>query len=95
MEGVIAFMAIAFFGNGVASITWSLVSGLAPARLIGLTGGVFNLIGNLAAVTTPIVIGFLVRGADFSRAITYIAAMAILGSLSYLLLVGKIERIEA
>lgn len=95
MEGVIAFMAIAFFGNGVASITWSLVSGLAPARLIGLTGGVFNLIGNLAAVTTPIVIGFLVKGADFSRAITYIAAMAILGSLSYLLLVGKIERIEA
>lgn len=94
MEGVIVFMAIAFFGNGFASISWSLVSGLAPARLIGLTGGVFNLIGNLAAITTPIVIGLLVKGADFSRAITYIAAMAILGSLSYLLLVGKIERMD-
>lgn len=95
IEWVIAFMAIAFFGNGFASITWSLVSGLAPARLIGLTGGVFNLIGNLAAVTTPIMIGFLVNGADFSRAITYIAAMAVLGSLSYILLVGKVERMEA
>lgn len=95
IEWVIAFMAIAFFGNGFASITWSLVSGLAPARLIGLTGGVFNLIGNLAAVATPIVIGFLVNGADFSRAITYIAAMAVLGSLSYILLVGKVERMEA
>jgi ACS family D-galactonate transporter-like MFS transporter len=93
-EWVIAFMAIAFFGNGFASITWSLVSGLAPARLIGLTGGVFNLIGNLAAVTTPIVIGFLVNGEDFSRAITYISAMAVLGSLSYILLVGKVERME-
>ena len=93
-EWVIAFMAIAFFGNGFASITWSLVSGLAPARLIGLTGGVFNLIGNLAAIATPIVIGFLVEGADFSRAITYVAAMAVLGCLSYVLLVGKVERME-
>ena len=88
-------MAIAFFGNGFASITWSLVSGLAPARLIGLTGGVFNLIGNLAAIATPIVIGLLVDGADFSRAITYVAAMAVLGCLSYVLLVGKVERMEA
>jgi len=93
-EWVIVFMSIAFFGNGFASITWSLVSGLAPARLIGLTGGVFNLIGNLAAVVTPLVIGFLVTGADFSRAITYIAAMAVLGTLSYVLLVGKVERLD-
>ena len=33
---VIAFLALAFFGNGLASITWSLVSTLAPARLLGL-----------------------------------------------------------
>ncbi|KWF75875.1 glucarate transporter [Burkholderia diffusa] len=92
---VIAFMTIAFFGNGFASITWSLVSGLAPARLLGLTGGVFNLVGNLAAIATPIVIGLLVDGADFSHAITYIAAMALAGSLSYGLLVGKVERIDA
>lgn len=94
-DWVIAFMTIAFFGNGFASITWSLVSGLAPARLLGLTGGVFNLIGNLSAIATPIVIGLLVDGADFSRAITYIAAMALAGSLSYGLLVGKVERIDA
>ncbi|MDR3101601.1 MAG: MFS transporter [Paraburkholderia sp.] len=92
---VIGFMAVAFFGNGLASITWSLVSALAPARLIGLTGGVFNLIGNLAAITTPIAIGMLVHGADFSRAITYIAAIALLGCLSYALLVGKVERVKA
>ena len=43
---VITFMFIAFFGNGLASITWSLVSSaLAPSRLIGLTGGMFNFIG--------------------------------------------------
>lgn len=39
---IMCLMALAFFGNGFASITWSLVSSLAPMRLIGLTGGVFN-----------------------------------------------------
>jgi len=91
---VIAFLALAFFGNGLASITWSLVSTLAPARLLGLTGGVFNFIGNLSAIVTPIVIGFLVSGDSFAPAITYIAALALVGALSYILLVGKVERIE-
>jgi ACS family D-galactonate transporter-like MFS transporter len=67
---VIAFLALAFFGNGLASITCSLVSTLAPARLLGLTGD------------------------SFAPAITYIAALALLGALSYILLVGKVERIE-
>ena len=31
---VIFFLAVAFFGNGLASITWSLVSALAPVRLL-------------------------------------------------------------
>lgn len=91
---MIAFLAVAFFGNGLASITWSLVSTLAPARLLGLTGGVFNFIGNLSAITTPIVIGFLATGDSFAPAITYIAVLALLGALSYILLVGKVERIE-
>ena len=91
---VIAFLAVAFFGNGLASITWSLVSTLAPARLLGLTGGVFNFIGNLSAIATPIVIGFLASGDSFAPAITYIAVLALLGALSYVLLVGKVERIE-
>lgn len=91
---VIAFLALAFFGNGLASITWSLVSTLAPARLLGLTGGTFNLVGNMAAIATPIVIGFLATGDSFAPAITYIAALALIGALSYILLVGKVERIE-
>ena len=57
---VIFFLAVAFFGNRLASITWSLVSALAPVRLLGLTGGVFNFVGNLSSICTPIVIGFLV-----------------------------------
>ena len=43
-EAVIFFMALAFFGNGMASIGWSIISSLAPRGLIGLTGGAFNFI---------------------------------------------------
>lgn len=91
---VIMFMSIAFFGNGLASITWSLVSALAPARLIGLTGGMFNFIGNLSSIATPIVIGVLVTKTDFGPAFVYMTVIAALGILSYIALVGKVERVE-
>ena len=91
---VIFFLAVAFFGNGLASITWSLVSTLAPVRLLGLTGGVFNFVGNLSSICTPIVIGFLVTKDSFAPAIVYVSSLALLGALSYILLVGKVERIE-
>jgi ACS family D-galactonate transporter-like MFS transporter len=90
---IVAFMALAFFGNGLASIAWSLVSAVAPKRLIGLTGGVFNFIGNMSSVTVPVVIGALVRGGDFAPALAYISAMALIGALSYILVVGRIERL--
>lgn len=90
---IIVFMATAFFGNGMAAISWSLVSAIAPKHLIGLTGGVFNLFGNLSGITVPIIIGFLVRGGDFSPALTYVSAMALIGVLCYIFVVGSIERL--
>ncbi|WP_426757598.1 hypothetical protein, partial [Pseudomonas aeruginosa] len=38
-------------------IIGSLVSSLAPMRLIGLTGGVFNFGGGLGGITVPLVVG--------------------------------------
>jgi len=61
--------------------------------LIGLTGGVFNFIGNLSSITVPVIIGALVRGGDFSLGLTYISAVAMVGALSYILVVGRIERL--
>jgi len=91
---IIFFLSLAFFGNGLASITWVFVSLLAPKRLVGLVGGVFNFIGGLSAVITPIVIGYLAKDGDFKPALLYIGALAFLGFCSYLFLVGKVERIE-
>ncbi len=92
---VIFFMSLAFFGNGLASITWSLVSAIAPERLLGLTGGMFNFVGNLASVGVPIVIGYLVKGGNFAPAITFIALTALAGAVCYGLVVGRVERIAS
>lgn len=92
---VILFLSLAFFGNGLASITWSLVSAIAPERLLGLTGGMFNFVGNLASVGVPIAIGQLVTEGDFGPAITFIAATALVGAFCYGAVVGKVERIQA
>lgn len=90
---MIFFLSLAFFGNGLASITWVFISLLSPKRLIGLIGGVFNFIGGLAAVITPVVIGYLVTEDDFAPALFYVGALAFLGFCSYLFLLGKVERI--
>lgn len=90
---IIFFLSLAFFGNGLASITWVFISLMAPRHLLGLVGGVFNFIGVLAGVVTPILIGYLVKGGDFKPALLYVGLIAALGFFSYLFLVGKVERI--
>lgn len=87
---IIFFMALAFFGAGMALISWVFVSILSPKHLIGLTGGVFNFMGNLASIIVPIVIGFLVKGGDFKPALIFIGALGLIGACSYIFLVNKI-----
>ncbi len=92
-ELVIAFMTLAFFGNGMASIGWSLISSVAPRRLIGLTGGTFNGISNLSGIATPLIIGYLARNGNFAPGLVYVAAVALIGACSYIFVIGKVERV--
>ncbi|HEY1789265.1 MAG TPA: MFS transporter [Verrucomicrobiae bacterium] len=91
---IILFLTIAGFGNGFSSIAWVFVSELAPKRLLGLTGGMFNLFGNLAAIVVPLVIGLLVRDNNFAPGMVFVALLALAGALSYIFVVGRIERIK-
>lgn len=91
---VVMFMTIALFGNGLASIAWVFISSIAPIRCMGLVGGVFNFIGNLAGISLPIIVGYLARDGNFESGLIYIAIVSIIGFCSYLFLVGKVERIE-
>jgi ACS family D-galactonate transporter-like MFS transporter len=91
---VVFFMTIALFGNGLASIAWVFISSIAPIRCMGLVGGVFNFIGNLAGISLPIIVGYLAQDGNFESGLMYIAVVSIIGFCSYLFLVGKVERIE-
>lgn len=90
---VMLYLSLAFFGNGLASITWVFVSTLAPKKTIGLVGGVFNLVGGSSAFIIPTAIGYLANDGNFAPALFFIGALALLGFFSYIFLVGKVERI--
>jgi ACS family D-galactonate transporter-like MFS transporter len=92
---IMFFLSLAFFGNGLASIAWVFVSEIAPKDLLGLVGGVFNFVGNLAAVIVPVVIGFLISGdkGDFRPALLFVAILALVGVFNYVVVVGKVERV--
>jgi ACS family D-galactonate transporter-like MFS transporter len=93
---VITFFSIAFFAQGMASATaWALLSDIAPAKQLGLTGGLFNFFANAGGALSPLVIGLIVGATgSFAYGLVYIAVIAGIGALSYIFLVDRVERIE-
>jgi len=94
-EIVIAVMSVAFFGQGMCNLGWTLLTDVAPKRLMGLTGGVFNLCANLAGIVTPLVVGFIVgTTGSFVWALAFVGIIALLGVFSYVIIVGDVRRVE-
>jgi MFS transporter, ACS family, D-galactonate transporter len=92
---VIAVLSVAFFGQGLCNLGWTLLTDVAPKPLFGLTAGLFNLCANLAGIVTPLVVGFIVSATgSFAWALAYIAVIAATGALSYIFLLGDVKRVE-
>lgn len=92
---VIAVMSVAFFGQGMCNLGWTLLTDVAPKELMGLSGGVFNLCANLAGIVTPLVVGFVVATTgSFAWALAFIGIVALLGVFSYVFVVGDVRRVE-
>lgn len=67
---------------------------VAPPKLVGLAGGVFNFCANLSGIITPIAIGFIVQTTgSFTGALVFMSFIALLGAFSYLFIVGEIKRV--
>jgi len=78
----------------MTGLCWTVISDIAPEELTGITGGIFNLAANLADVITPIVVGGIISmTGSFHYALAYVGAAALAGALSYVFLLGNIERI--
>jgi ACS family D-galactonate transporter-like MFS transporter len=71
------------------------VSDIAPKELLGLSGGLFNLFANAAGIVTPLVIGLIVSATgSFVFALALISLVTLIGALTYIFVVGDLERIE-
>ncbi|WP_448208040.1 MFS transporter [Azospirillum sp. sgz302134] len=92
---VVALMALAFFGKGIGALGWAVMSDCAPKEITGLSGGVFNMCGNLSSISTPIVIGTIIQASgSFNGALLFVGANALIAAVSYLVVVGEIKRME-
>ena len=88
-------LCVAFFGQGMTNLGWTVIADIAPKPLIGLTGGIFNLSANLAGIVTPIVIGvFFGMTGSFVTPLVYIAVVALVGAFAYSVILGDIHRLD-
>jgi ACS family glucarate transporter-like MFS transporter len=92
---VMFLMSLSFFGKGFGALGWTVIADTSPKELIGLNGGLFNLFGNIAGITTPIIIGYIVKKTgSFRDALIFVAGAALLAIFSYVVIVGDIKRLE-
>ena len=89
------FMSLSFFGKGIGALGWTVVSDTSPRGMVGMNGALFNLCGNLAGITTPLIIGAIVAKTNsYNGALVFVAFIAFCAIVSYGPIVGEIKRLE-
>jgi ACS family glucarate transporter-like MFS transporter len=92
---VVGLMAVAFFGKGIGALGWAVVSDTSPKEAGGVSGGLFNMFGNLSSITTPIAIGYILAATgSFNGALVFVGLNALVAAISYIFIVGPIERVQ-
>jgi len=92
---MLLLMSISFFGKGIGALGWTVISDTSPPGMVGLNGALFNLIGNMAGITTPLIIGYLVqKTGSFDDALIFVGITALCAIVSYGPIVGEIKRLE-
>jgi MFS family permease len=94
----IVLVALTLAASGLSSaspVVWTLPSLLAPPGGIGRVGSIMNLAGQIAAITAPVLTGYLSQQThSFAAAFLLAGVILILGVLSYLFLLGTIEPVR-
>jgi MFS family permease len=91
----IAYITLALAGLAVAApVAWSLPSLIAPRGTVGTVGSIMNFANIIMAFIAPIVAGRIVASTgSFTNVLLTAAAVLIVGVLSYVFLLGRIEPI--
>ena len=92
---MILFMSISFFGKGFGALGWTVVSDTSPRGMVGMNGALFNLCGNMAGITTPLIIGHIVQKThSYDGALVFVGLIAFCAIISYGPIVGEIKRLD-
>ena len=91
----IIWITIALGGlSAAAPVGWSIPSLIAPKGGTGTIGGIMNFVNNLMGVVAPVTTGYIVGLTNsFNGAFFVAGAVLLVGILSYVVLLGRIEPI--
>lgn len=92
---VIAIMSVAFFGQGMSNLGWTVLTDLAPRNMMGLAGGFFNMITNFAGILTPFILGAIYQlTGSYFYSLIYVGIIPLIGACLYIFALGEIRRLE-
>ncbi len=92
---VIVIMSLSFFGQGMTNLGWTVVTDLAPKAMVGLAGGFFNMITNLAGILTPFILGVILQvTGSYFYSLIYVGTLPLLGAALYIFALGDVTRLE-
>jgi ACS family D-galactonate transporter-like MFS transporter len=77
-----------------APVAWTVPSLISPRESVGTLAGAVNLCGQIAAISAPIVTGYIVSATrSFAAAFVTATVILLLGIVGYVFLLGRIEPI--
>jgi len=77
------------------ALGWTVISDTSPKGMVGMNGALFNLFGNTAGITTPLIISFIVEKThSYNGALVFVAFIAFCAIVSYGPIVGEIKRLD-
>jgi len=92
---IIIVFSIAYFGKGFGAIGWAVITDISSHRTLGLSGGVFNMVGNLSTIFVPIAVGYLVATTgSYSLAIAMMGCFAMLAAACYSVQANFVRRLN-
>jgi len=93
---VLVCLTLAASGIAVASpVAWTLPSLLAPLGGVGRVGSIINLSGQIAAITAPVITGYIsARTYSFAGAFFVAGVIVLIGIGGYFFVMGRIERVD-
>jgi MFS transporter, ACS family, D-galactonate transporter len=91
----LVWISVALGGLAAAApVAWTVPSLIAPEESVGTLASVANLSGQLAAISAPVITGYIVAAThSFASAFVTAAVILVLGIFGYGVLLGRIEGI--